>query len=129
MNSQEQVIEALGGTGISLPGTQWFSPDSVWWSEKVAEAWPQFDFEAGVETLTEYVNDPERSDGKAVGEPIDAELSCPPDPTLIAANQVVEEAYTASGLVNVTMTNYDQQTHISNALGMDNGFIGRGRIP
>ncbi|MDA0299183.1 MAG: ABC transporter substrate-binding protein [Actinobacteria bacterium] len=128
MNSQEQVIEALGGTGISLPGTQWFSPDSVWWSEKVAEAWPQFDFEAGVETLTEYVNDPERSDGKAVGEPIDAELSCPPDPTLIASMQVLEQAYTASGLVNVTMTNYDQQTHINNALGMDNGFIGSHQV-
>ncbi|MGA0218490.1 MAG: ABC transporter substrate-binding protein, partial [Ilumatobacteraceae bacterium] len=128
MNSQEQVIEALGGTGISLPGTQWFSPDSVWWSPKVAEAWPQFDFEAGVETLTEYVNDPDRSDGKAVGEPIDAELSCPPDPTLIAAMQVLEQAYTASGLVNVTITNYDQQTHINNALGMDNGFIGSHQV-
>ncbi|HAZ32904.1 MAG TPA: hypothetical protein DCY63_03595, partial [Acidimicrobiaceae bacterium] len=75
MNSQEQVIEALGGTGISLPGTQWFSPDSPWWSEKVAEAWPKFDFEGGVAILTEYINDPERSDGKAVGESIDVELS------------------------------------------------------
>ncbi|MEC8522499.1 MAG: ABC transporter substrate-binding protein [Actinomycetota bacterium] len=124
MNSQEQVIEALGGTGISLPGTQWFSPDSPWWSEKVAEAWPKFDFEGGVAILTEYVNDPERSDGKAVGESIDVELSCPPDPTLIASLQVVEQLYTASGLVNVTMTNYDQQTHIGIALGAENGFVG-----
>ena len=124
MNSQEQVIEALGGTGISLPGTQWFSPDSPWWSEKVAEAWPKFDFEGGVAILTEYVNDPERSDGKAVGESIDVELSCPPDPTLIASMQVVEQLYTASGLVNVTMTNYDQQTHIGIALGGENGFVG-----
>ncbi len=124
MNSQEQVIEALGGTGISLPGTQWFSPDSPWWSEKVAEAWPKFDFEGGVAILTEYINDPERSDGKAVGESIDVELSCPPDPTLIASLQVVEQLYTASGLVNVTMTNYDQQTHIGIALGAENGFVG-----
>ena len=36
MNNQDAVIEALGGTGISLPGTQWFSPDSPWYSEKVA---------------------------------------------------------------------------------------------
>ena len=72
--------------------------------------------------LTEYVNDPERSDGKAVGESIDVELSCPPDPTLIASMQVVEQLYTASGLVNVTMTNYDQQTHIGIALGGENGF-------
>ena len=38
MNNQEAVIEALGGTGISLPGTQWFSPDSAFYSEKVAAA-------------------------------------------------------------------------------------------
>ncbi|MGB1654225.1 MAG: ABC transporter substrate-binding protein [Acidimicrobiales bacterium] len=124
MNSQENVIEALGGTGISLPGTQFFSPDSPWWSQKVADAWPQFDFAKGVELLTEYVNDPGRSDGKAVGEPIDAELSCPPDPTLIAAMQVIEQVWTESGLVNVNLTNYDQQTHIGYALGGDNGFVG-----
>lgn len=124
MNSQENVIEALGGTGISLPGTQFFSPDSPWYSEKVAAAWPGFDFAMGVELLTEYVNDPARSDGKAVGEPIEAELSCPPDPTLIAAMQVIEQVWTESGLVDVTLTNYDQQTHIGYALGADNGFIG-----
>ncbi len=124
MNSQENVIEALGGTGISLPGTQWFSPDSPWYSEKVAAEWLQFDFDMGVELLTEYVNDPERSDGKAVGELIEAELSCPPDPTLIAAMQVIEQVWTQSGLVEVNLTNYDQQTHIDYALGSDNGFVG-----
>ncbi|MEL6981820.1 MAG: ABC transporter substrate-binding protein [Actinomycetota bacterium] len=127
MNSQENVIEALGGTGISLPGTQWFSPDSPWYSEAAADKWLElnaFDFEGGVALLTEYVNDPERSDGKAVGEPIDAELSCPPDPTLIAAMQVLEQTWSASELVNVELTNYDQQTHIDYALGADNGFVG-----
>ena len=124
MNSQENVIEALGGTGISLPGSQWFSPDSPWYSETVAAAWPKFDFNAGVETLRGYIDDPERSDGKAAGEPIDVELSCPPDPTLIAAMQVLEQTWTASELVNVNLTNFDQQTHINNALGAENGFIG-----
>lgn len=124
MNSQDNVIEALGGTGISLPGTQWFSPDSVWWSEKVADAWPKFDFEAGKATLGEYINDPERSDGKAAGEPIDIDLSCPPDPTLIAAMQVLEQTWSGSEMVNVELTNFDQQTHINNALGGENGFIG-----
>lgn len=124
MNSQENVIEALGGTGISLPGTQWFSPDDPFYSEKVAAAWPKFDFEAGVAELQGYVDDPARSDGKAPGEPIDVELSCPPDPTLIAAMQVIEQTWTASGLANVSLTNFDQQTHINNALGAENGFIG-----
>lgn len=124
MNSQENVIEALGGTGISLPGTQWFSPDSPWYSEKAAAAWPEFDFDKGKELLQAYVDDPERSDGKAAGEQIDAELSCPPDPTLIAAMQVLEQTWGATGLVNIEMTNYDQQTHINYALGAENGFVG-----
>lgn len=124
MNNQEAVIGALGGTGISLPGTQWFSPDSVWYSETVAAAWPKFDFPAGQATLQEYIDDPERSDGKAPGEPIDVDLSCPPDPTLIAAMQVLEQLWTSSGLVNVNLTNFDQQTHINVALGSAPDWIG-----
>ncbi len=124
LNSQEQVIEALGGTGISLPATQWFSPDSPWYSEKVAAAYPSFDFEGGKALLEEYVNDPERSDGKAVGEKLEAELSCPPDPTLIAAMQVLQQTLEQTELFELNMTNYDQQTHINYALGADNGFVG-----
>ena len=116
LNSQDNVIEALGGTGISLPGSQFYSPDSPWYSEAVAAAWPQFDFEGGVALLTEYTNDPARSDGKAVGEKIDVELSCPPDPTLIAAMQVIEQVWSQSELVNVSLTQFDQQTHINAAI-------------
>ncbi len=124
MNNQEAVIESLGGTGISLPGTQWFSPDSVWYSEKVAAAWPPFDYEGGQAVLSEYINDAARSDGKAVGEPIEFELSCPPDPTLIAAMQVLEQLWSSSGLATVNLTNYDQQTHIDYALGAPPDFEG-----
>jgi peptide/nickel transport system substrate-binding protein len=116
MNDQERVIEALGGTGISLPSTQWFSPDSPWWTQEAADTYPEFDFEGGKALLQEYVDDPNRSDGKAPGEKIDVELSCPPDPTLIAAMQVLEQVWSGSELVNVTLTQYDQATHINNAV-------------
>ncbi|MEZ5251578.1 MAG: hypothetical protein R2713_20910 [Ilumatobacteraceae bacterium] len=44
------------------------------------------------ESIQAYIDDPAlRSDGKAPGELIDVELSCPPDPTLIAAMQVIEQ--------------------------------------
>lgn len=124
LNNQDAVIDALGGTGISLPGTQWFSPDSPWYSDTVAAAWPAFDFEAGVALLQEYVDDPARSDGKAAGEPMDVELSCPPDPSLIAAMQVASAAWDESGLVNTNLTNFDQQTHINNAIGAPPDFTG-----
>ena len=116
LNDQDRVIEALGGTGISLGATQWFSPDSVWWTKTAADAYPAFDFEGGTALLQEYIDDPARSDGKAPGEKIDVELSCPPDPTLIAAMQVLEQVWSGSELVNVSLTQFDQATHINNAV-------------
>lgn len=124
MSNQDAVIEALGGKGISLPGSQFFSPDSPWFSEQVAEAYPSFDFEGGKAILQEYIDDPARSDGKAAGEPIDVELSCPPDPSLIAGMAVHEQLWTSSGLVNVELSNFDQQTHINTALGTPPDFVG-----
>ena len=116
LNDQERVIEALGGTGISLPNTQWFSADSPWWTQEAADNYPQFDYEVGTGLLREYIDDPTRSDGKAPGEKIDVELSCPPDPTLIAAMQVLEQVWSGSELVNVKLTQFDQATHINNAI-------------
>ncbi len=116
LNDQARVIEALGGAGISLPTSQFFSSDSPWWTQAAEDAYRIFDFEAGKALLQEYVDDPARSDGKAAGEKIDVELSCPPDPTLIAAMQVVEQVWTGSELVNVTLTQFDQATHINNAV-------------
>ena len=97
-NNQEAVIEALGGAGISSPVTQFFSVDSPWWSQAVADSYPHFDFEAGTALLQEYVDDPSRSDGKAVGEKIDVDLACPTDPTLVAAMSVLDQLWTATGL-------------------------------
>ncbi|MDG2904647.1 MAG: ABC transporter substrate-binding protein, partial [Acidimicrobiales bacterium] len=124
-NNQEAVIEALGGAGISSPVTQFFSVDSPWWSQAVADSYPHFDFEAGTALIQEYVDDPSRSDGKAVGEKIDVDLACPTDPTLVAAMSVLDQLWTATGLVNVdTNTANDQQTHINISLGIANGFMG-----
>jgi peptide/nickel transport system substrate-binding protein len=116
MNDQERVIAALGGEGISLPTSQFFSKDSPWWTQAAEDAYRTFDFEAGKALIQEYVDDPARSDGKAPGEKIDVELSCPPDPTLIAAMQVLEQVWTGSELINVTLTQFDQATHINNAI-------------
>jgi len=116
LNDQETVIAALGGEGISLQNTQWFSADSPFWTQEAADTYPSFDFEVGTGLLQEYIADPARSDGKAPGEKIDVELSCPPDPTLIAAMQVLEQVWSGSDLVNVTLTQFDQATHINNAI-------------
>jgi peptide/nickel transport system substrate-binding protein len=116
MNDQERVIQALGNDGISAATTQWFSVDSPWWTQEAADSYPSFDFDGGKELIQEYVDDPERSDGKSPGDKIDVELSCPPDPTLLAAMQVIQQVWDGSELVNVKLTNYDQATHIDNGI-------------
>ena len=116
MNDQTRVIQALGGEGISVGSTQWFSVDSPWWTQEAADSYPEFDFDGGSALIQAYVDDPARSDGKSAGEPIDVELSCPPDPTLIAAMQVLEQVWAGSGLVSVSLTQFDQATHINNAI-------------
>jgi peptide/nickel transport system substrate-binding protein len=115
-NNQAAVIIALGGEGISDPSSQWFSPDSPWYSKKAAETYPKYDIAAATAKLKEYIDDPTRSDGKAVGSNISVTLSCPPDPTLIAAMQVVSEGWKATGLVDVELTQFDQATHINNGI-------------
>lgn len=116
LNNQEAVIEALGGTGISAPATQWFSVDDPYWTQAAADAYPVFDFEKGKAEIQGYIDDPARSDGKAAGEKMDIELSCPPDPTLIAAMQVLQQVWEGTGQMNITLTQYDQATHINNGV-------------
>ena len=58
---------SLGGTGLTPAATQYFSPDSPFYSEKAAEAFPTYDPEQAQELYDDYINDPERSDGLPVG--------------------------------------------------------------
>ena len=116
LTDQDEMIKALGGEGISQAGSQWSSADSPWFYEPAAAAYSNFDFDKGKGLLEEYINDPARSDGKGAGEKIDVTLSCPPDPSLIAYVQVIEQIWSGSELVNVNLTSFDQATHIQLAL-------------
>ena len=95
--------------------------DGPWWTQEAADSYPVFNFEDGAALLQEYIDDPARSDGKPAGEKIDVELSCPPHPTSIAAMQVIEQDWSGSELVNVTLTQFagdpHQQRHRGHAQG------------
>lgn len=125
--NQEALIDVLGGSGISEPATQYFSPDSPWYSEEAAEAYPTFDQDRAKELLQEYVDDPERSDGKSAGEPLALEFNCPPDPSLIQISQAYKEFWEATGLISVTLNQFEQAAHIQNALS-DNYMINCWRV-
>jgi peptide/nickel transport system substrate-binding protein len=114
--NQDQLIEVLGGKGISPAATQFFSKDSPWYSEKVAKAYPQNKPDEAKKLLDEYKNDPKRSDGKPAGTPVAITFNCPPDPTLIAYAQAVQQMETNVGF-QVELKQVEQATHINNAVG------------
>ncbi|MDY7106557.1 MAG: ABC transporter substrate-binding protein [Actinomycetota bacterium] len=80
---QTAILDILGGSDISPLATQWYSPDSPWYSEAVAEVWPTNDPAQSEALLQEYVDDPERSDGKAPGEPVSLDHNIIPDPSVV----------------------------------------------
>lgn len=115
---QDQLIEVIGGTGMTPPQDQYFSQDSPWYSDEAAAAWPTNDPDEAVELLGEYMGDPDRSDGKAAGEPVSITFDCPPDPSLIELSQMYQALWGAVG-VQVDLDQVEQATHVSEAMAGD----------
>ncbi|MBN2624453.1 MAG: hypothetical protein JXA83_13835 [Acidimicrobiales bacterium] len=115
---QDQIIEIQGGTGVVPPSTQMFSEEDPYWSQTVADAWPDYDPAAAGELIDEYVNDPERSDGKGAGEPVTFRYDCPPDPSLVDMSQLYQSLWAEIG-VEVELRQVEQATHIDEAIGGD----------
>jgi peptide/nickel transport system substrate-binding protein len=113
---QEQIIEIQGGAGVVPPSTQPFNEADPFYSEAVADAWVTYDPEAARELMDEYVNDPERSDGKAPGEPVAFRYDCPPDPSLVDMSQLYQSFWGEIG-AEVELRQVEQATHISEAIG------------
>jgi peptide/nickel transport system substrate-binding protein len=115
---REDLIEVLGGTGLVPPSSQPFGQDDPYFSEAVDEAWQDADPETARELLEEYVNDPNRSDGKAPGEPVSFRYDCPPDPTLNELSQLYQAFWQAIG-AEVELRQVEQATHVSEAMAGD----------
>ena len=115
---QAQAIEIQGGTGVVPEATQIFSEDDAYYSEAVAEAWPNYDPEAARELIDEYVNDPQRSDGKAPGEPVGFRYDCLPEQSLVDLASLYQTFWQDIG-VEVELRQVEQATHVSEALSGD----------
>jgi peptide/nickel transport system substrate-binding protein len=112
---QEDLVAVLGGQDITPPQTQFFSPDSPWFSSAVEDAWPTYDPGEAQRYLQEYVDDPDRSDGLAPGSPVTIEFNCPPDATLLDLAQAYQAFWTDAGF-QVNLNAVEQAAHISNAV-------------
>ncbi|WP_040339606.1 ABC transporter substrate-binding protein [Candidatus Blastococcus massiliensis] len=115
---QPALIDVIGGTGLTPDATQYFSPDSPFYSEEAAEAFPVYDPERAQELYDEYINDPARSDGQPVGTDISFTYNCPPDPSLNELSQLYQSFWSDLG-IDVSLNTVEQAAHIQNGLAKD----------
>lgn len=112
---QEQILDVLGGAGITPPASQLFSPESPFFSEAAKDALLPFDPDEAEALLQEYVDDPDRSDGKAPGTKVKINYDCPPDPSLNELAQLYQALWQDVGF-EVSLRQVEQATHVSEAL-------------
>ncbi len=96
---QEQLLAKID-TDV-LAATQWWAPTSVWYSQRVASEWPSNNPAKATELLNEYIADAERSDERAVGEPIQVRIQCTDDVALVSLVDELKLQLDATGLVEV----------------------------
>ncbi|MCP5030250.1 MAG: hypothetical protein GY939_00495 [Actinomycetia bacterium] len=109
---RERVAEERGAGIVSVANGP-FAPGQPGFLED--NGYPEFDVAAGVELLDEYINDPDRSDGKAVGDPISFSFNNTNDPFNIETNQLVlsmwQEAF--GDKVDITIEPIEQGSYVS----------------
>ena len=111
----DALISVIAGEGATPRREAYFDPSSQWYSQAAADAYPDYDPERATELLDEYINDPARSDGKAVGAPVSFQFNC----TAIGSLQEQAQAYQAYWAqvgVEVTLNALEQSIHIQNAI-------------
>lgn len=120
---QEELIEVQGGMGITPPAQGLFTPASPWYVPEIADAWPSEDLETARSSVDDYVEDPERSDGREPGEPVALTVDTPPDPSLLDAASAYQAQLGRVG-IEIDIGAVEQAVHIQQAVGEPPDFVG-----
>ncbi len=115
--SQELLVESSMGAGAGESATQWFAPQSRWWSGLAAKRWPKTDLTQAKELLAEYVEDTDRSDGRTEGSTVLVSLQCTDDIHLSAMTRELERQWEATGFVDVELETVTRNGLIQRVLG------------
>jgi len=101
------------GAGIAEVANGPFAPGQP--GHLVDNGYPEFDQEKATALLDEYINDPDRSDGKAVGDPIAFSFNTTNDPFNVESNQLVQSMWTDAfgDLIDVTIQPIEQGSYVS----------------
>jgi peptide/nickel transport system substrate-binding protein len=107
------VVAAAGGDPkYQVVRYQYFAADDPFFSSSVDDAALKYDAAKAKEVLAQYVNDPNRSDGKPVGTQPGFEILSVPDANTVAQDQVAQSEWNQAGF-NVTIKTEDQPARIT----------------
>ncbi len=118
-NDQEAMAKVRDDDGLVPPTTGFFSQDSPWYSADADAAYPGVggpDPDGAKALVDDYINDPDRSDGKAPGEPVTIRYQCQPDPSLQQGAQLLQQLWGAAG-IEVDLNQVEQAAMITNVVG------------
>jgi peptide/nickel transport system substrate-binding protein len=114
--NSKAVVASEGAGNLLVTRNQYYSPSSPWYSASAASGYPSYDAKKAKQLLSEYVNDPTRSDHKPAGTPLSLQINyISGDSTSTAAVQVIQSEWQAIG-VHVTLDAKDEATQISDAI-------------
>lgn len=111
---REALLAAVGGVGAVRD--QYFDPSSPVFSSEASEAAPHFDLDRAKVLVEEYVQDPNRSDGKAPGSPIAIMLNyVNGSVTQQSLVQVAQQQWSQAG-IDVSVEPKDEATLIGDVI-------------
>ncbi|MDG2113285.1 MAG: ABC transporter substrate-binding protein, partial [Actinomycetota bacterium] len=114
---QQALLAASGVADVTPAATQWWSPDSIWYSQRAADAWPGTDLEESRRLLAEYQADALRTDEREVGEPISVRIQCPDDLQLSNMARALEGQWESTGVVDVEVEIVSRSGLIQRVMG------------
>jgi peptide/nickel transport system substrate-binding protein len=117
---QQAAVDVVAGEAAPYAEvrTQLFASNSPYYSEAAAEAWPEYDPEQAEALLEEYMNDPDRSDGRDVGDPVEVRFDATNVPSLVEQGRAYEDMWENVGF-EVEVRPVEQSVHIGEAFTGD----------
>lgn len=121
------TIAALGGKKLFPLVTQYFTKGGPYYSSQLANRFPGYDPTKAANLIKEYINDPNRSDHKAVGSPVTIPLeTVVGDEQSTTTTQVVQAEWNAIPGIQTQLVPVTQNTEVTNAgTGADTAFYFR----
>lgn len=115
---QLNALRPANLSGVNVVRTQYYSSTSQWYDEQAGADYALFDLDEANRLYQEYINDPARSDGKAVGEPVNFVYDCNTDPENLDTAQLYQQEWGDVGF-EVELRTTEQASFITKIIGTD----------